>query len=154
MKYIVLMVLLSATFCVPAWSQSRLESPEGEIKRILTEETNAMTSQSMADIARQYWILDKQTVRIVTFYDGFTLQQSAEDMLTMTEVPPAGHATVSISDIQISLVGQIATVIYTQTIRLSDTNFIIPSTEMRIMHCDNGTWRTHLQSAHQAIIRN
>jgi antirestriction protein ArdC len=120
------------------------------IQKTIEAETQAQLTESLAEVAKKYWILDDKTVRCISYVDGTTYQHKAADLLTETEIPPVSHATFEKTNFVIEVVGDIAYVTNHQVVNLAEEGQNQQfSHEIRVLEKVNGQWKIHLLSAHQ-----
>jgi len=120
---------------------------EKAIIKLVEEETKAFCKLSLADVVKEFWILDSQTIKFVSLPDGLHKESNAEDMLTETSTPPENHATFANSDYNIRVSGDMAFLTYTQVATL-ENGAKVHSHEMRVLEKDDGKWKIHIASMH------
>lgn len=120
---------------------------EKAIIKLVEDETKAFCKLSLADVVKEFWILDSQTIKFVSLPDGLHKESNAEDMLTETSVPPENHATFANSAYNIRVSGEMAFLTYTQVATL-ENGARVHSHEMRVMEKVEGRWKIHIASMH------
>ena len=140
-----LLVILSGLLPAVVFGQ---EAEEARLREVIEQETKGFVNNSFAAIAEKYWIMDAQTVLNVTGPDGSNEQVFKEDIENRTEVPPPNHATPVKSNYQYLINGDMAVVTYDQGVSFPGTDFILRSTEIRVLEKVNGDWKIHLSSVH------
>jgi hypothetical protein len=124
-------------------------SEEAAIRQMIEAETHAFTLESVADVARKYWVLDEKTLKIVSVpQDGIVIISNAEDILSETEVPPPSHATVEKTDFIFQINGHAAVVHNNQKVFIAETNQTRHTREVRLLQKVDGQWKIHLMTIH------
>jgi antirestriction protein ArdC len=122
---------------------------ETAIKAVIEAETTAFCKVSMADVVKQFWILDDKTVMCASQVDGTMVLYHAAELLEQTEAPPENHATFQNSNYQIYITGNLAVVNHDQVVTLEGAAGKQYSHEIRVMEKVNGVWKIHVSSVHK-----
>jgi hypothetical protein len=127
------------------------QTEEDAIKAVVYAETEAFSKKSVADMAKEFWILDEKTIMMVTLVDGTTLQMTTSDILEQTSVPPESHATFVKSNFRIQVLGAMAYVAYDQVVTLSaeEGGGKVLSHEIHVMEKVAGVWKIHASAVLQ-----
>lgn len=145
----IFLTLLSFIFFVapPVFSQS---ADENDIKSMLSAAAAASGTQSWADVAKNYWILDNSTTYYCSYSDGAFVEMYADQMKAGTAAPADAPATTQLSNFQIVVSGNAASVAYDQQ-RTGANGEKIFTHEILLVEKNGGSWKIHLSTVHRYI---
>lgn len=145
MKFSLLVTFLLAFTLIHA------QTDEDAIKAVIQAETEAFSKKALADVAKEFWIVDDKMVMMVTLVDGTTLQLYKADVLENTSVPPESHATFVKSNYVIQVAGNMAYASHDQVVTLApeEGGGKVNSHELRVLEKVNGVWKIHASAVLQ-----
>jgi hypothetical protein len=122
------------------------QTDEEAIVQLLEAETAYFLDHSMAEVVQQFWVLDEHTrMNIFNGTNLIVLTLDKEDMLAMTEKPPASHATIQKSNHKVYVNGNMGFESHDQLATMQDGYRQI-SHELRILERVNGVWKIHVST--------
>jgi allophanate hydrolase subunit 2 len=147
MKKLFLFIALITLTYTSIFSQS---VDEQSIIQVIEAETRAFCSESLEAVTEKYWILDKFSVRCVSFLDGSTYQHRFEDLIASNLVPPGNHADFIQSNIRIHVIGTMASASYDQMATILDGKDVeFQHTHViTVLEKVNDTWKIHMMAVH------
>ena len=145
----IFLALLSFFFFVvpPVFSQS---ADENDIKTMLNAAAAASGTQSWAEVSKNYWILDNSTTYYCSYSDGSFVEMYADQMKASTATPVDAPATTQLSNYQIVVSGNAASVAYDQQ-RNSANGEKIFTHEILLVEKTGGSWKIHLSTVHRYV---
>lgn len=143
MKFVLVMI-----FVVQNILLNGQETDEQLIRQVLDNETMAFSKQSLAAVAKKYWIIDSNTVRCISFLDGSTYILRGPDFEFLDEDPPAQHAVFRRYDYRVYINGNFAFVTNDQEVTLEGEQPQQYTHELWALEKIDGLWKIHLQTVH------